>query len=88
MVHEYELVEHELADNVTVFCLSTKSSKKDFVDKWMADAKQQESFDNFTAVITRIAERGIMLMGNSQKLCCVDGKLGLYEIKNFSRPNA
>lgn len=83
MIHEYELVEHELADNVTVFCLSKRSSEKDFVDKWMMDAKQQESFDNFTAVITRIVQRGVISMGNSQKLRCVDGKLGLYEIKNY-----
>ena len=83
MVDDYELVEHELAEGVKVFCLATRASEKDFVDKWGLDAGQQESFERFVSVVKRIGERGPLVMAKTQRLRCIDGNLGLYEIKNF-----
>ena len=79
----YELIEHELADGAIVYCLSRTTASKDFIDKWMTNEKQQESYDNLIAVVIRIIERGAASMSNSQKLRCIDAPLGLYEIKNF-----
>ncbi len=81
----YVLTEEELADGITVLCLSSTTANGSFISKWMMSPKQHESFDNFTAVIRKIQERGPSDMIRSKKLRVIDGNLNLYEIKNFQK---
>ena len=83
MADGYVLSEHLIDEAVVVYCVVAESSQRDFLDKWMANKQEQESLENFKAVVTRIAQHGITKMSNSTKVRCIDGNLDLYEIRNY-----
>lgn len=84
MTDGFALRQHDLDEHLIVYCLVHNSTRKDFLDRWMANRKQHESYLNFVATLKKVQKYGTRFSTASSKLSCVDSKLHLYEIKNFA----
>lgn len=81
---EYELKPWSIGEGYLYYELVRINTKRTPLEKLIASKKRYEDIENLVRQIKKIIDYGVQKSCSTYKLECLDGSLGLYEIKHYA----
>ena len=84
MDKEYELKPWSVGEGYLYYELVRTKTRRTPLEKLIVSKKRNEDIENLVGHIKTIIEYGVQKSCSACKLECLDGSLGLYEIKHYA----